>query len=107
HTLAVLPVRGHLRLVAVVDADVKRGPQGQGGGDEDAEQDGEELVDAAAAALDLVEAVEIEDHGPEHGDEREQQEVPGDGGHALGDGQVDGDEVGVEAKEVGRDPGQV
>src|SRR6185503_5021261 len=78
----------------------------QGRPDEHAEEDREELVDPAAAALELVEPVEIEDGRPQHDDHGDEDEVARESGHALAGGERLEHEVRVEAKEVGEDPGQ-
>ncbi len=104
--LAVLPPRGDLGLVAVVDAHVQGRAQGQGGGGQDGEEDREELVDAAAAAPELVEAVEVEDRRPEQRHQGQEQEVAREGGDALGDRDDPADRVGLEPQEVGEEPGE-
>ena len=73
--LAVFPQRRDFGLVAVVDADVEGGPQQERRGDEHTEEDGEELVDAAAPPLELVQAMEVQDGRPEEHDDRDQQHV--------------------------------
>ena len=61
---------------------------------------------AAAAAPELVEAVEIQHGRPEDDDDRHEDEVARQRGHALGDGQRLDTRSAVEAEEVGEDPGQ-
>jgi len=73
--LAVLPERRDVRLELVIDADVEGRPEEESRPDEHAEQDGEELVDPAPAALELVEAVEIEHGRPEDDDDGDEDEV--------------------------------
>ena len=82
-------------------------PSSEGGGDEDAEQDGEELVDPAAAALHLVQAVEVEHRRPEERDQGQEEQVARERGHALGTrAATSSTSVGMEAEEVGEEPGQ-
>ncbi len=66
------------------------------------DQDREALVDARSIAADLIEAVEVEDQGPEDGDQREEPVVGGGVGNPL----RDGNDLGPEAQEVGARQGE-
>jgi hypothetical protein len=71
-------------------------------GQEDREDDGEHLVDAAPPPPALVEAVEVEDHRPEHEHEGNEVQVRPELRHVLGDR----DDLELEAEQPGGQEGR-
>ena len=84
---------------AIVGLHVQRRDDAEHHREDAADEDGEEVVDARAAAPQPVQALQMEAERDEHGDERQQVDVLPQRGHAL----RDRNQAGVEAERVGED----
>ena len=78
---------------------VQRGDDAEDDGENAADEDGEEVVDARAAAPQAVEALQVEAERHQHGDERQHVDVLPQRRNALGDR----NQAGVEPERVGDD----
>jgi hypothetical protein len=86
-----------LELVGnVVRLEVQRGDDPEHDGEDAADEDGEEVVDARAPAPQTVEALDVEREGHQHADERQHVDVLAERREAL----RDGDEAALEPQHV-------